>query len=367
MTSMKAISTRFKHKETVLITRAMAFFASLIFSYGANAQDTVNPASALTPAIASHPVGSVVRKNTFVDNPQVKVFIQHMVSQHQFKESELIAIFNSVKIRPKVIHHVKFPTELNPWYSYRTMYLTKDRISQGVKFWNKYQDALTKAEETFGVPASIIIATIGIESEYGKNTGQYPVIDALVNLAFGNTSRRAYFRQELEEFLVLTREEHLNPLKVMGSYAGAIGQPQFMPSSYRYYAVDFSDTGTIDLSHDEVDVIGSVANFYKLHGWQKGQPVAVPDMNNVGFFDRLFGRNKPAITFADLQRVGFVGDAQSIRQLPWARVELKGKNQNEYWMTFHNFYVIERYNPSDVYAMAVYQLSYYITQEHARS
>lgn len=341
---LKAIAGQMLRKNSRFILRAMASVCCASFLHVcAYADDNLN------------------KQNTFIDNPKVKLFIQHMVTQHQFKEPELISLFKSVKIRPKVIHHVKFPTELNPWYNYRQMYLTKDRIDQGVKFWNKYQAALTKAEDTFGVPASIIVATIGIESEYGKNTGKYPVIDALVNLAFGNTRRSAYFRQELEEFLILTREQHLNPLKVMGSYAGAIGQPQFMPSSYRYYAVNFSGNGSIDLSNDEVDVIGSVANFYKLHGWKEGQPVAIPDTSHVGFFDRIFGRKKTTITFADLQKAGFVRNAEAIRQLPWARMELKGKNENEYWMTFHNFYVIERYNPSDVYAMAVYQLSYYIT------
>lgn len=340
---LKAIAPTLLQRKISTKLRAMALISCAVMTVAAHADDNVtNP-------------------NSFADNPKVKLFIQHMVSEHQFKEAELISIFKSVKIRPKIIHHVKFPTELNPWYNYRTMYLTKDRIDQGVKFWNKYQDALKRAEDTFGVPASIIVATIGIESEYGKNTGKYPVVDALVNLAFGSTSRTAYFRQELEEFFILTREQHQNPLKVMGSYAGAIGQPQFMPSSYRYYAVNFSGNGSIDLSHDEVDVIGSVANFYKEHGWEAKQPVAVPENSHEGFFDRLFGKKQASITYSDLQRAGMVGNQQSIRNLPWARLELKGKNENENWMTFHNFYVIERYNPSDVYAMAVYQLSYYIT------
>jgi membrane-bound lytic murein transglycosylase B len=300
------------------------------------------------------------QKKNFTNNPDVKLFIQHMVNKHHFNKPELIALFKSVKIRPKVIHNVKFPSELNPWYTYRTLYLTQARIKEGVEFWNKYQEALAKAENIYGVPANIIVATIGIESEYGQYTGKYPVIDALVNLAFGDTSRTAYFRQELEEFLLLTREQHLNPLKVMGSYAGAIGQPQFMPSSYRYYAVNFSGNSTIDLSHDEVDVIGSIANFYNLHGWRNDHPVAIPDLIGGGEFKKSLTKSD-IITLSDLIAAGMIKDSRFLNDKKTRLVVLRGKYENEYWLTFHNFNVIKQYNPSDVYAMAVYQLSYYIT------
>lgn len=255
---------------------------------------------------------------------------------------------------------MKFPSERNPWYNYRTLYLTQDRIKNGVAFWDKYQAALTKAENTYGVPANIIVATIGIESDYGQYKGRYPVIDALVNLAFGDTYRRAYFRQELEEFLLLTREQHLNPLKVMGSYAGAIGQPQFMPSSYRYYAVNFSGHSTIDLSNDEIDVIGSIANFYKQHGWRNNQPIAIPDLIGGGEFKKSLMKSRD-ITLSDLIAVGMVMDSKFLNDKKTRTIVLRGKHENEFWLTFHNFNVIMQYNPSSVYAMAVYQLGYYIT------
>src|SRR6185295_2981427 len=145
----------------------------------------------------------------------------------------------SVKIRPTVIKSIKAPLEQHPWYTYRKLFVTEWRIQQGIVFWNQYHDVLTTVEKKYGVPSSIIVATLGIETKYGQHTGEYPVIDALANIGFSNTPRAPFFRSELEEFLLLTREQKLNPLKVMGSYAGAIGQPQFMPSSYRRYAVSF--------------------------------------------------------------------------------------------------------------------------------
>ena len=201
----------------------------------------------------------------FANQPKVKKFITQMVHQHHFNRKKLIALFNQVKIKPAIMQSIKTPLEKKPWYTYQMLFVTEWRIRQGVHFWNKYQKALEKAEKTYGVPASIIVATIGVETKYGKHTGNYRVIDALSNIAFSDSPRSPFFRKELEQFLLLTREQHLNPLKVMGSYAGAIGQPQFMPSSYRHYAVNFSGNPKIDLSNNEIDVIGSIANYYKKH------------------------------------------------------------------------------------------------------
>lgn len=192
--------------------------------------------------------------NKFIKDPEVTQFIHHMVKKYHFKESELVSTFKAVKERPAVIQSVKAPLEKKPWRTYQMLFVTEWRIRQGVEFWKKYHDTLARAEKTYGVPASIIVATIGVETKYGKHTGNYRVIDALVNLGFSNSPRAPFFRRELEEFFLLTRDQHLNPLSVMGSYAGAIGQPQFMPSSYRYYAVNFSNSGKIDLSHDEIVV-----------------------------------------------------------------------------------------------------------------
>ncbi|MEO8400185.1 MAG: lytic murein transglycosylase B [Gammaproteobacteria bacterium] len=287
----------------------------------------------------------------FANKPEVKKFIAHMVQKHHFVASELVGVFNEVKIRPSVIKSIKMPMEQKPWYTYQMLFVTEWRIREGVAFWNKYQDALERAEKKYGVPASIIVATIGVETKYGKSTGNYRVIDALSNIAFSSSTRSRFFRSELEEFLLLVREQHLDALKVMGSYAGAIGQPQFMPSSYRHYAVNFSGNSKIDLSHNEVDVIGSIANYYKKHGWNTEQPVAKRTALKGKKYQFLAHSKE---NFADYGLGEY--DHRTTKL-----IELQGYFGREYWVGFHNFEVIKRYNPSDLYAMAVYQLSYYIS------
>ncbi len=300
-----------------------------------------------------------IAAETFGNNPEVRTFIKHMVQKYKFKEPQLIAIFNTVKVRPAVVQSVKAPLEENPWYRYQMLFVTEWRIREGVAFWKKYQDALTRAEKTYGVPASIIVATIGVETKYGKNTGSYRVIDALTNLGFSSSKRASYFRRELEEFLLLSREHHLDPLKVYGSYAGAIGQPQFMPSSYRSYAVNFSGNGNIDLSHNEVDVIGSIANYYKKHGWIYNQPVALPaSVSGYHYYKLLSG--KQALPVSDYTELGIYPRGYADDELKAKLIQLKGYYRTEYWLGFHNFDVIKRYNTSTLYAMAVYQLSEYI-------
>lgn len=294
----------------------------------------------------------------FANKPDVQNFINHMVKKYHFNRSDLVALFNSVQIRPKVIKSIKAPLEQKPWSTYQRLFVTEWRIREGVEFWNKYQAVLARAEKIYGVPASIIVATIGVETKYGRNTGEYPVIDALANLAFGDTTRAPFFRSELQEFLLLSREQHLNPRTIMGSYAGAIGQPQFMPSSYRNYAVNFSGSGKIDLSHNEVDVIGSIANYYQKHGWKTAQPVTVPASINGGKYQLRFSGAR-SLSKSELLEAGLI--PPNLQDQKFKVIQLQGYYGNEYWLSFHNFNVIKRYNSSDLYAMAVYQLSYYIS------
>lgn len=308
---------------------------------------------------------SAAATETFGNKPEVRAFIKTMVKKHQFNEQELIALFNDVKVRPQVISSIKAPLEGNPWHRYQMMFVTEWRIREGVAFWNKYKDILDRAEKTYGVPASIIVATIGVETKYGMNNGTYRVIDALTNIAFSSSSRAKYFRTELEQFLLLTREHHLNPTKVYGSYAGAIGQPQFMPSSYRSYAVNFSGSGKIDLSHNEADIIGSIANYYKLHGWQYNQPVAIPAAISGYRFSRFVG-GSTAIPLSSLSNYGIYPRGYAEENQKAKLIQLKGYYRNEYWLGFHNFDVIKRYNTSTLYAMAVFQLSEYIASVRGR-
>lgn len=300
----------------------------------------------------------------FADRSDVQEFITHMVQKHHFKKEALYSLFNQIKLRPQVIQRINKPFEKESWHTYQRLFITEWRIKEGVAFWNKYADALKRAEQTYGVPASIIVATIGIESKYGQRTGEYRVIDSLSNLAFNHTPRAKFFKSELEEFLLLVRDKKLNPFNIMGSYAGAIGQPQFMPSSYRYYAVNFSNSGSIDLMHDEIDVIGSIANYYKKHGWTENSPVVTQGIAIGSRYDYLKRNNQiaPLITIADLSKYGIL-PKQKIRNnnLKVKIIELDSTYQKEYWLGFHNFSVIKRYNSSDLYAMAVFQLSYYLT------
>jgi membrane-bound lytic murein transglycosylase B len=305
----------------------------------------------------------------FVQHNDVQAFIQRMVQKHGFNKQQLTTLFSEVHIRPQVIQHINKPLEKEPWRLYQMLFVNEWRITHGLEFWNKYADTLEAAEKAYGVPAGIIVATIGIETRYGQKTGEYRVIDSLTNLAFSNSPRAAFFRKELEEFLLLSREQNLDPTKVMGSYAGAIGQPQFMPSSYRYYAVNFSKSGKTDLMNNSVDAIGSVANYYRKHGWVPNEPVAIQAIligDRYNYFLRNNYFNQP-LNVSDLNRYGIVPKYKiSQDSLKVKLIELDSRYSKEYWLGFRNFDVIKRYNASDLYAMAVYQLSYYITTLRGR-
>lgn len=301
----------------------------------------------------------------FAKKPDVQEFIHFMVRKHHFKQSVLVTWFNNVKIRTQVIQHVNKPLEKEPWHNYQLIFINKWRIDNGVKFWNKYATTLKKAEQVYGVPAGIIVATIGIETKYGQKTGKYRVIDSLSNLAFSASPRATFFRKELEEFLLLTREQHLQPLKIMGSYAGAIGQGQFMPSSYRHFGVNFSKSGKLDLIHNEIDVIGSIANYYQKNGWASHAPVAVQAWILGDRYHYLLRNHKitPSLPISDLTRLGIIPKIKMPPETTKVKViELRSHYSKEYWLSFHNFEVIKRYNSSNLYAMAVYQLSNYITE-----
>jgi membrane-bound lytic murein transglycosylase B len=274
--------------------------------------------------------------NALSQRPDVQIFIKSMVKKYHFNTKDLQLLFNKVTIRTSAVKSIKAPLEQKPWYLYKLLFVTDGRTQGGLEFWQKHQAALAHAEKIFGVPASIIVATIGIETKYGQHTGDYRVIDALSSIAFSDSPRAPYFRSELTEFLLLAREQHVNPLKILGSYAGAIGQPQFMPSSYRRYAVKFTGNSPIDLSHNDQDVIASIANYYQKHGWQTQAPIAEP----TSYFTSTAHARAKGAKLIGLQ-------------------DYFGK---EYWLAYHNFDVIKRYNTSDLYAMAVFQLSRDISQ-----
>lgn len=289
----------------------------------------------------------------------VALFIDKMVESHGFEKKALNAIFDKVKLQKRVEKAIASPAEAKPWYKYRSIFLKKSRIEGGVKFWQEHADVLAETEKRFGVPAEIITAIIGVETRYASNTGGFRVIDSLSTLAFNYPKRSRFFTKELEQFLLLCREENFNPLELTGSYAGAMGVPQFMPSSFRHYAADFEQDGRKDIWGNTADVIASVANYFTVHGWKQGEPVAFKVAPENEQFKQVVDNGlKIKTTLADLEAAGVQLENQNLPPETAARLlSLRQKKGTEEWIVLHNFYVITRYNHSNLYAMAVLQLS----------
>ncbi|WP_313303080.1 lytic murein transglycosylase B, partial [Pseudomonas sp.] len=252
---------------------------------------------------------------------------------------------------------------VKPWKDYRPMFITDARIARGVDFWRQHEAVLARAEQEYGVPAQYVVAIIGVETFFGRNTGNYRVIDALTTLGFDYPPRADFFRKELREYLLLARDEQLDPLTLKGSYAGAMGLPQFMPSSFRNYAVDFDGDGHINIWNNPDDAIGSVASYFKRHGWVAGEGVVSRAQVNGAQADQgLTTGIEPAKTFGQLRALGWSSHDALPDDLPVTAFRLEGDNGPEYWMGLKNFYAITRYNRSVMYAMAVHQLAEQLVQ-----
>ncbi|MBS0289239.1 MAG: lytic murein transglycosylase B [Proteobacteria bacterium] len=303
------------------------------------------------------------QEKQFTDRDDVKTFIQMMVQKHHFESSQLKSWLNKATIQPSILKAIAKPAEKLPWHRYQPIFLTQQRIDGGVAFWEQNQTALLQAQKKYGVPPEIIIAIIGVETFYGKQTGQYSVLDSLVTLGFEYPPRSQFFLSELAEFLLLAREEKWDPTQVKGSYAGAMGKAQFIASSYRRYGIDFNQNGHRDLINNVDDAIGSVANYFKVHGWQKDALIVIPASVSGDKFQKVLASNnnpKPSFKFENISQLG-ISLKQSIpykqKQDPFSLISLEGKSGPEYWLGANNFYVITRYNHSSLYAMAVYDLS----------
>ena len=295
----------------------------------------------------------------------IAAFVAQVAAAHAFDPGVLTEVFEEVELLPDVVALMEKPAEKKPWDSYRAIFVTPARVRGGVAFWQTHRDALARAERTYGVPPEIVAAIIGVETSYGANTGSFRVIDALATLAFDYPRRAEYFTGELEKFLVLARELDLDPLSPEGSYAGAMGLGQFMPSSYLNYAVDFDQDGARDLFNNPVDAIGSVANYLAGHGWTAGGAVAAPALIRAQGYQQALNRSlKPDMTLSELARLG-VGAPTALPPDTLTRLaSLDSEGNSEYWLTFGNFYTITSYNRSVYYAMAVYQLSLEIAQAY---
>lgn len=289
------------------------------------------------------------------EHPGVEAFADKVARDKGIPRQQVLDLLASAKTRQDILDAMKRPAESKPWYQYRPIFLTPERIGQGIAFWDDHEKTLARAAEKYGVDPSVIVAILGVETRYGKITGRYRVLDALATLAFHYPPRASFFQGELEEYLVLGREEHLPLGETMGSYAGAMGFGQFIPSSYREYAVDFDGDGQRNLWSVD-DAIGSVANYFARHGWERGGPVAVRAKAAPSARPPANAGLKPAFSLAEMARRGFSPERKVEAGEPVTLITLEQPDGPEYWLGFENFYVISRYNHSPLYAMAVHQL-----------
>jgi len=303
-------------------------------------------------------------RGDYEGSPQVAQFVGEMTRDYGFAGEQLMGVFREVERKQAILDAISRPAErVKTWAEYGPMFLTDARVARGVDFWRQNQAALARAEKAYGVPAQIIVAIIGVETFFGRNTGNYRVMDALSTLSFDYPPRAEFFRKELREFLLLARDEQMDPLSVKGSYAGAMGLPQFMPSSFRAYAVDFDGDGHINIWTDPDDAIGSVASYFQQHGWVAGEPVVSRAQVRGDHVDEgLSPGIDPVKTVGELRALGWSSHDALRDDLPVTAFRLDGAAGPEYWMGLKNFYAITRYNRSVMYAMAVYQLSDLLVQ-----
>lgn len=302
------------------------------------------------------------RDTDYATRADVRAFIRELVSRHGFDQDELLKLFSQIRYQARVVSLMTPPPPgtKRSWSQYRTRMLDPIRVDVGLAFWRDNQDAIRRASERFGVPQEIIVSIIGIETMYGRYTGNFRVLDTLATLAFDFPRRAEFFRSELEQFLLLVRDQKLDPLGPRGSYAGAMGVPQFMPGSIRRHAVDFDGDGRIDLMRNVGDAVGSVASFLANHGWRPGEP--------THFQARLADESKiaplieagiePRFTIAQLGAYGITSPQKVPAAMPLALIDLpNGDEPTVYTLGAPNFYVITRYNRSSFYAMAVIDLA----------
>lgn len=302
--------------------------------------------------------GGVVMRGDYLGRSDVQAFIQKMHDDHGLAEQQLRGYLGQADRQERILELMRKPAEGKDWSEYRPIFLTEKRTQAGVDFWNKYENELNRAEQEYGVPPEIIVAIIGVETFYGTRMGRFSVLDALATLGFDYPPRSKFFRKELEQFLLLVREEAINPLEVLGSYAGAMGMGQFIPSSYRAYTVDFDGNGQRDLWRSPADGIGSVANYFKVHKWRPGEPVIhQASVRGNGHKQLDANERKPRYSKKELKAVGISSRQPARKDEKLVFLSLKGESGPEYWVGQHNFFVITEYNHSVKYALAVYQLS----------
>ncbi len=294
------------------------------------------------------------------EHPGVPAFIEQMQREHGFSAEHVQALLDQAEHQDNIIKAISRPAErVKPWHEYRAIFITDQRIERGLAFWAEHADTLARAEKEYGVEPEVILAIIGVETFYGRNMGSYRVLDALATLGFDYPPRADFFRKQLMSYMVLTREQQIDPLELKGSYAGAMGYGQFIPSSYQAYAVDFDGDGKVDIWNNPVDAIGSVANYLAVHRWRKGEPIAlrIPVELSVQLESFVTRGLKPNTPLATLVQAG-VKPVPGV-DLNWnvGVMRFDQGSKVEYRLGYHNFFVITRYNRSQNYAMSAFELA----------
>ena len=316
------------------------------------------------PCVHAQSKASADTPGGYAQRDEVRQFIATMAADHDFDATKLAKLFAQAQTQNSAIRAMTAPHAAPPkWFEYAPPFLSQERINGGIAFRDRHRALLERAEREYGVPMEVIVAIIGVETFYGRVSGRYRVFDALTTLAFDYPRRAEFFREELKQFLLLAREWNLSPLSPKGSFAGAMGLPQFMPTSFRRYAIDFDSDGRIDLWTNIGDVVGSVANFLSRHGWQKGQPVLLPakvdaTQAQIAVGDGGLSERRQYVAWTALNIV--IADPSAVEVDPqWmaALVQLDEADGPKYRLGFNNFYVLTRYNRSRMYASAVWDLA----------
>ena len=304
-------------------------------------------------------------ERSYEGNAKAQAFIEKMVAEHGADRAELDALFTEAQYKQSIIDAMNRPAEkVKLWKDYSKIFITEKRIRQGLQFWREQREWLEKMQADYGVPIEYVVAIIGVETYYGRVTGNYRVVDALSTLAFDYPARSTFFTKELEHFLLLAKEQKLEPANLKGSYAGAMGYGQFMPSSYRAYAVDYNSDGVADIWTDPADAIGSVANYFVRHGWLSGEGVVVRARITADYGNEAINKLvKPKLSLVQLAEQGFTPVPEISPDVKAIPLRLQGQAGIEFWLGLQNFYTITRYNHSFRYAMAVTQLAEQIAEE----
>ena len=299
-------------------------------------------------------------------NPSVSKFIHEIAETENINKSNLIKLFSQVKYNTDVIRLIEKPAEKRLlWSQYKQLFMKKENIKNGVQFWMKHHAALSKAEKEYGVSPVVIMGILGVETRFGRLTGNYKVIDALTTLSFAYPPREKFFKSELKQFLILSYKKKFDPLKLTGSYAGAMGMAQFMPSSYMAFAVDFNNSGHSDIWNSPADAIGSIANYLKKHGWKRELEIASPvNIKGTEYKKLLSNSSLPNISFSKAKSLGIENTWPMLPETSIRLLALDIDDGQEFWITTKNFYAITRYNRSDLYAMAVFLLGRNIQKEY---